>query len=284
MNKKIYSLVTVASYILLIVTIQCFTNNEDLNKYFKKNKNVHDEYEINSIYINNNKKFRYRSLSEHSIEDNYTLVSTTIQEPLDNKKSKEFNCFNILKGDKKTNKSSNNNESFLNEAFRVGNNLDVFLTKNPENLKLLSQLIEKLEKQLSNNNESFLKEILLMENKMDGFFENDPEALEILSQLKERLGNHPSNNNESLLKEILMVENNMHDFLANDPESVEILSQLIEKSENQLSNNNESFLKEALLGGNNKDGFFKNDPESVKLLSQLKERLGNHPSKFKRSE
>ncbi|CAD2096436.1 fam-c protein [Plasmodium vinckei lentum] len=284
MNKKIYSLVTVASYILLIVTIQCFTNNEDLNKYFKENKNVHDEYEINSIDINNNEKFRYRSLSEHIIEDNYTLVSTTIQETLNNKESKGFNCSNILKRDKKTNKSSNNNESFLNEVFRVGNNLNAFLAKNPENLKLLSQLIEKLEKQPSNNNGSSLKEILLMENKIDAFFENDPEALEILSQLTERLGNHPSNKNESLLKELLMVGNDMHGFLANDPESAELLSQLIEKSEKQVSNNNESFLKEALLVGNNKDCFFKNDPEALKILSQLKERLGNHPSKFKQSE
>ncbi|ETB62100.1 hypothetical protein YYC_01823 [Plasmodium yoelii 17X] len=88
MNKKIYSLAAVYSYILFIVTIQCFTNNEDLNKYVKKNENVHDEYEINSIDINNNGKFRYRSLSEHNTEDKQSLDSNANQEPSDNKRPK----------------------------------------------------------------------------------------------------------------------------------------------------------------------------------------------------
>ncbi|SCN63779.1 hypothetical protein PCHCB_000489400, partial [Plasmodium chabaudi chabaudi] len=83
MNKNIYSLVTVVSYILSIVTTQCFTNNEDLNTNVSKNENVHNEYEINSVNINNNGKFRCRSLSEHSIEDNSSSDSTAIQEPSD---------------------------------------------------------------------------------------------------------------------------------------------------------------------------------------------------------
>ncbi|SCL85737.1 fam-c protein [Plasmodium chabaudi chabaudi] len=284
MNKKIYRLAIVVSYILLIVTIQCFTNNDDLNKYFKKNKNIHDEYETNSIDINNSGNFRYRSLSEHSIKDNYALVPTRFQAPSNNKKSKGYNCFNIFKRDKKANKSSNNNEPFLKEVVRVGNNLHNFHAKNPENLKLLSQLIESIEKQPSNNNESFLKEILLMKNNRHEFFENDSESVDILSQLKEGLSNHPSNSDESLLNELLMVGNNMHDFLGNDPEAVELLSKLIEKSEKQLSNNNKSLLKEALVAKNNKDCLFKNDPEALEILSQLKERLRNHPSKFKQSE
>ncbi|SCM27104.1 fam-c protein, partial [Plasmodium berghei] len=83
MNKQIYSLVAIYFYILLIATIQCFTNNENLNKYVRKNENVHDEYEINGLYINNNGKFRYRSLSEHSTEDKEETVTIS-----DNKSSK----------------------------------------------------------------------------------------------------------------------------------------------------------------------------------------------------
>ncbi|SCL83313.1 fam-c protein, partial [Plasmodium chabaudi adami] len=113
MNKKIYCLVTVVSYILLVVTIQCFTNNDDLNKYVKKNKNIHDKYEINSIDINNNEAFKYRSLSECNVEDDYTLGSSTIKEPSDNKKTettsnikkpKRLKFFNIFKRDNKNKK------------------------------------------------------------------------------------------------------------------------------------------------------------------------------------
>ncbi|KEG03779.1 hypothetical protein YYE_00679 [Plasmodium vinckei vinckei] len=89
MKKTIYSLVTVVTYILSIVAIQCFINNDDLNNYFTKNKNVHGEYEINGIAINNNEEFRYRCLSEHSIENNYSSGSTTIREPSDNNNYKK---------------------------------------------------------------------------------------------------------------------------------------------------------------------------------------------------
>ncbi|CAD2107765.1 fam-c protein [Plasmodium vinckei] len=98
---------------------------DDLNNCIKSNKKVHDEYEINNIDINNNEKFRYRSLSECVVEDNYTLGFTMIKETSADKQSKRFiffNCFNIFKKSLLRIKeiflkeSSNNNESLSTVA------------------------------------------------------------------------------------------------------------------------------------------------------------------------
>ncbi|CDU15844.1 hypothetical protein YYC_00084 [Plasmodium yoelii 17X] len=150
MNKKIYNLVTVVSFILLIVTIQSFTNNEDLNKYVKKNKNVHDEYELNSIYINNNEKFRHRSLSEYSLEDDYTFGSDTIKELSNNKKSNCFNCFNIFKRNKKNKKSSNTNGFPSKVTLLVGNVPHSFPVQSPEHYQFLLNLKNRLDNHPSN--------------------------------------------------------------------------------------------------------------------------------------
>ncbi|CAD2107663.1 fam-c protein [Plasmodium vinckei petteri] len=98
---------------------------DDLNNCVKSNKKVHDEYEINNKDINSNEKFRYRSLSECVVEDNYTLYFTMIKEPSADKQAKKFNflnCFNIFKKSLLRIKeiffkeSSNNNESLSTVA------------------------------------------------------------------------------------------------------------------------------------------------------------------------
>ncbi|CXH19986.1 fam-c protein [Plasmodium berghei] len=131
----------------MIAIIQCFTNNDDLNKYVKKNKNAHDEHEINSIDINNNEHFRYRSISEYNIEDNYSFGSITIQEFAHNKKS---NCFNIFKRDKKTKKSSNANGFLSKVALLVGNVPHNFPVQSPEHYQFLLNLKNRLDNHPSN--------------------------------------------------------------------------------------------------------------------------------------
>ncbi|SCN58573.1 fam-c protein [Plasmodium chabaudi adami] len=168
MNKSIYSLVTVVSYILLIVAIQCFINNGDLNKYVKKNKDVHNEYEINSINGNNNENFRYRSLSEYNIENDYTFGSTTIEEISRNRESKCFdwfdclnclNCFNwvgcckrfnIFKINKKTRKSLNIKESFPKVTLLVSNIPHEFPVQDEEHRNFLLKLKKRFENHPSN--------------------------------------------------------------------------------------------------------------------------------------
>ncbi|CAD2083686.1 fam-c protein [Plasmodium vinckei lentum] len=168
MNKKIYSLVTVASYILLIVATQCFTNNGDLNKYIKKNKSVHNEYEINNINVNNNENFRYRNLSEYDEENGYTYGSNTIEEISRNTSSKCcdwfdcfnsfncfnwlgcFKCFNIFKSNKKTSKPSNTNESLPKVTLLVTNIPHEFPVQDEEHRNFLLKLKKRLENHPSN--------------------------------------------------------------------------------------------------------------------------------------
>ncbi|CDU17767.1 fam-c protein [Plasmodium yoelii] len=190
MNIKIYSLVTVFSYIISIVTIHCFKNNADLNKYVKKNKKVDDEYKINNIDINNNEKFRYRNLSECTVENNYILGSTKIQESSDDKKSKGFNffkCFNIFKRDKK-NQSSDNNECLPEEVLEWNDFLHSLFEGDQEGLMSILHIKEKLEKSHSNNNES-IPRIKLRYGIVLG---------DSIPKNKEKFENKSSNNNESL--------------------------------------------------------------------------------------
>ncbi|CDU17129.1 Plasmodium exported protein, unknown function [Plasmodium yoelii] len=51
MNKKIYSLVNIVSFIILVIIIPYSTNNGLFNKHFDVNKNFNDKKEINRRYL-----------------------------------------------------------------------------------------------------------------------------------------------------------------------------------------------------------------------------------------
>ncbi|VEV54402.1 fam-c protein [Plasmodium vinckei vinckei] len=178
MNKNIYSLVTVASYILLIIATQSFTNNGDLNKYVKKNKSVHNEYEINNINVNNNENFRYRSLSEHNTENDYNYGSNMVEEISRNTSSVDcdlfdcynclncfnwlgyFKCFSIFKRDKKTSKPSNSNESIPKVTLLVTNIPHEFPVQNQKHHDFLLKLKKKFENHPSNKKKKKKKKYL----------------------------------------------------------------------------------------------------------------------------
>ncbi|EAA20105.1 hypothetical protein [Plasmodium yoelii yoelii] len=141
---------------------------EDLDKYVKKNKNLHDEYEINSIDINNG-KFRYRSLSENCIEKDYTSGCTTTQKPSHNKKFKGLKISNIFKRNKnkitkapsyskipppypynQITETSPDNNKFLPRVTIVIDNVPCdFIPRTSKDLRFLLRMKKKIDKQSS---------------------------------------------------------------------------------------------------------------------------------------
>ncbi|SCM00747.1 Plasmodium yoelii subtelomeric region (PYST-C1), putative [Plasmodium chabaudi adami] len=145
MNKRIFSLVCIFLYVILVVPIRCSQQEES----DVENKRVRDTKEINRSNEKNDIEYKCKTQSKNN--NNYDTK--------DYEDGKGFNCFNIFKRNKKnkrtktspyskaplihshnqiTETSSNNNESLSNVPLQMETNISEFFAKNPELLKILS--------------------------------------------------------------------------------------------------------------------------------------------------
>ncbi|ETB56051.1 hypothetical protein YYC_05913 [Plasmodium yoelii 17X] len=129
MNKRIFSLVCIALYTLLAVSVHCSEQKvSDVG-----NKSVRGIKETNKSNEKNNIKYKRET----------QLKSTN---PKDDENDREFNCFNIFKRNKKTFKSSNKNEPLPKVPSDISKDLEYVFVKNPEILSLFLHLKKELEK------------------------------------------------------------------------------------------------------------------------------------------
>ncbi|CDS44770.1 hypothetical protein YYC_01109 [Plasmodium yoelii 17X] len=229
MNKRIFSLVCIVIYSLLAVPIHC------------------SEQKVSDV---RNKSIRGTKERNKSNEQNDIESKRETQLKNNNSKDEDdrgFNCFNIFKRNKKNKRtkvslthscnqtagtSSNNNDSIPNLIVRLGKIQHAFPVTDPELLKLLLLLKEKLEIEPSNNNKYISKGGLQMQQFMDLVLVKNPEALEFLSHYKKSIGIKPSNDKEPVPKITLLVKNIPHDVPVKDPEHLKFFLRLKEELEN----------------------------------------------------
>ncbi|CAD2084050.1 fam-c protein [Plasmodium vinckei lentum] len=153
MNKRILSLVCIALYILLSVSIYCSQQKvSDVgNKSFRGIKEGNRRNEKIGI------EFKNCNISEISMPINEYLNSVLL----------------------------------IAEITRRTNALKDYIAKNPRALKFVLLLKQEL-KQLSSDKKYPLKVTFSMENVMHEFLVNDPKHLKYLLRIIEDLGNHHS--------------------------------------------------------------------------------------------
>ncbi|CAD2089396.1 fam-c protein [Plasmodium vinckei lentum] len=152
MNKRIFSLVCIVLYTLLAASMHCSQQKAST----VGNKKVCGTKEINK----RNEKNDIESKCETQLKSNNNYDTK------DDEDNKGFNCFNIFKRNKKnkrtktppysktplihsynqiTEPSSNNNEFLHNVPLQTQKNLQEIFANNPEALKVILQLKEKLD-------------------------------------------------------------------------------------------------------------------------------------------
>ncbi|WBY59665.1 fam-c protein [Plasmodium yoelii yoelii] len=197
MNKRIYSLVCIALYTLLVVSIHCseqkvsdvgYTSGLGTKEINKNNETDGIEYKNETQLKNNNPK-----------DDTYDE---------DDKDNKGFSFFNIFKRNKK------------NKKIKTSSYSKVSLT-HPD---------KKIIEELLNKNEYLYKVLLLMRKFMRDLLVKNSDPLNFLSDNK--ITETYLKNNEYLSNELLQLQKNVQDILEKNPRLLKSLLQLTEKLEN----------------------------------------------------
>ncbi|ETB60749.1 hypothetical protein YYC_02358 [Plasmodium yoelii 17X] len=177
MNKRIFSLVCIALYALLAVSVHCSEQKvSDVgNKSDKKND---IEYKRETQLKNINPKY--------------------------DSDDREFNCFGICKKNKQNKQIKtiirnvpltfphnqivviySSNESLPTVKIRIGTVESEFIPKDQKHLEDILKLQKTFEELYSNNDKSTSKEIFQMQQNMQNICENNPNLFKILLESKE---------------------------------------------------------------------------------------------------
>ncbi|CAD2095588.1 hypothetical protein YYG_04635 [Plasmodium vinckei petteri] len=169
MNKRILSLVCIAGYLLLAVSIHC--SQQKISN--AENKSVCGIKEENRRNEKNGIEFK----RETQLKNNNPKGDT------------ELKNYNISKRDIQAKECLNNKLNLLIEIVQKTAALNDYIAKNPKALKFLLLLKQEL-KQLSNDKKYPLKVTFSMDNIIREFTVNDPKDLKFLLLIIESLNIH----------------------------------------------------------------------------------------------
>ncbi|CDU16029.1 fam-c protein [Plasmodium yoelii] len=226
MNKRIFSLVCIALYALLAVSVHCSEQKvSDVgNKSDKKND---IEYKRETQLKNINPKY--------------------------DSDDREFNCFGICKKNKQNKQIKtiirdvpltfphnqivviySSNESLPTVKIRIGTVESEFIPKDQKHLEDILKLQKTFEELYSNNNGYFPMGSLWREGIKPEFIPKKQENLKEVPQLKETSEKLYSNNDKSTSKEIFQMQQNMQNICENNPNLFKILLESKEPIEKYL--------------------------------------------------